>query len=95
MRVGLVRPPRDLTRAEFHAQFTDDQLRSVIRTGKGQMPAFGGLVGDEDLSNVIAFIRTLPPGSKPPAPPQAPSSTLVPVQAPEEGSAKGQGSGVR
>ena len=76
MRLGLAKPPRDLTDAQFHAQVTDEQLRSVIRTGKGQMPAFGGLMGDEDLSNVIAFIRTLPPGAK--APPSAPHAQIVP-----------------
>ena len=68
MRLGLVKPPRDLTNPEFHAQVTDEQLRSVIRTGKNQMPAFGGLMGDEDLRNVIAFIRTLPPGARAPQP---------------------------
>lgn len=79
MRLGLAKPPRDLTDAQFHAQVTDEQLRSVIRTGKGQMPAFGGLMGDEDLSNVIAFIRTLPPGAK--APPSAPHAQIVPAPA--------------
>ena len=82
MRLGLAKPPRDLTDAQFHAQVTDEQLRSVIRTGKGQMPAFGGLMGDEDLSNVIAFIRTLPPGAK--APP-APHALVAPEQAPARG----------
>jgi mono/diheme cytochrome c family protein len=81
MRLGLTKPPRDLTNPEFHAQVTDEQLRRVIRVGKNQMPAFGGLMGDEDLMNVIAFIRTLPPGAKaraasPPASAQvAPSGT--------------------
>jgi mono/diheme cytochrome c family protein len=77
MRIGLTKPPRDLTNPEFHAQVTDEQLRRVIRVGKNQMPAFGGLMGDEDLSNVIAFIRTLPPGAKPPPSTQAPPSALV------------------
>lgn len=72
-RVGLAKPPRDLTRAEFHAQVTDEQLRQVIRTGKGQMPAFGGLMGDEDLSHVITFIRSLPPRQPPAATPMTPS----------------------
>jgi mono/diheme cytochrome c family protein len=81
MRLGLVKPPRDLTNPEFHAQVTDEQLRSVIRTGKNQMPAFGGLMGDEDLRNVIAFIRTLPPGARAaqPAPPQSGTKTSEPA----------------
>jgi mono/diheme cytochrome c family protein len=91
MRLGLVKPPRDLTNPEFHAQVTDDQLRSVIRTGKNQMPAFGGLMGEEDLRNVIAFIRTLPPGARAPQPssslpgaatgPSVPSSAQPPSAA--------------
>jgi mono/diheme cytochrome c family protein len=88
MRLGLTKPPRDLTDPEFHAQVTDEQLRSVIRTGKGQMPAFGGLMGDEDLSNVIAFIRTLPPGAKAPASAQPVQNALVaPEGAAEPGGA--------
>jgi hypothetical protein len=71
-------PPRDLTRPEFQAQKTDEQLRHSIRIGKGQMPAFGGLMADEEISNVIAFVRTLvPPGSVPAqnGPPAAPPAT--------------------
>jgi mono/diheme cytochrome c family protein len=74
-RAGLVTRPRDLTKPEFQAQMTNEQLRHSIRVGKGQMPAFGGLMGDEEISDVIAFVRTLvPPGSLPPglvAPPSA------------------------
>jgi mono/diheme cytochrome c family protein len=66
-RPGLTRPPRDLTRAEFHAQVTDEQLRQVIRLGKNQMPAFGGLMSDADITEVITFIRSLPPQSAPAA----------------------------
>lgn len=94
-RVGLAKPPRDLTRAEFHAQVTDAQLRQVIRTGKGQMPAFGGLMSDEDLSHVITFIRSLPPRQPPavapptssdgtPTPPSALSQVLEPQGAPAQ-----------
>jgi mono/diheme cytochrome c family protein len=81
MRVGLAKPPRDLTNPEFQAQFTDEDLRRVIRVGKGQMPAFGGLMGDEDLANVIAFIRTLAPGVRAPEP-SAPAAASPPAPAP-------------
>ncbi|HTV20324.1 MAG TPA: cytochrome c [Polyangiaceae bacterium] len=81
MRLGLSKPPRDLTNAEFHAQVSDDDLRRVIRVGKGQMPAFGGLMGDDDLNNVIAFIRTLPPGAKAPQPSAHPPPSAVPPSA--------------
>lgn len=64
-RLGLIKPPRDLTQSEFHAQFTDQQLREVIRYGKGQMPAFGGLMADEDIGHVLTFIRSLGPQPAP------------------------------
>jgi mono/diheme cytochrome c family protein len=44
---------------------TDEQLRQVIRLGKNQMPAFGGLMSDADISEVITFIRSLPPQAVP------------------------------
>jgi cytochrome c5 len=90
-RAGLMTRPRDLTKPEFQAQMTNEQLRHSIRVGKGQMPAFGGLMGDEEISDVIAFVRTLvPPGSLPPGlvappsavPPGAPPSTGAAPAAP-------------
>jgi mono/diheme cytochrome c family protein len=85
MRLGLTRPPRDLTDAAFHASVSDDDLRRVIRVGKNQMPAFGGLLGDEDLNNVIAFIRTLPPGARAPQPSAVPpSARAAPAGEPEK-----------
>ncbi|MEY2929879.1 MAG: Cytochrome oxidase, cbb3-type, subunit [Pseudomonadota bacterium] len=46
---------------------SDDQLRQSIRLGKGQMPNFGGLMADEEITELIAFIRSLvPPGTAPP-----------------------------
>jgi cytochrome c553 len=81
-RSGLMTRPRDLTKVEFQSQMSNEQLRHSIRVGKGQMPAFGGLMGDEEISDVIAFVRTLvPPGSLPPglvAPPSAPPPGAAP-----------------
>ncbi|MEO8181612.1 MAG: cytochrome c [Deltaproteobacteria bacterium] len=64
LRMGLVKPPRDLTNPAFQAQMSTEQLRHSIRIGKGQMPAFGGLMADDEIGDVIAFVRTLlPPGT--------------------------------
>ncbi len=90
-RPGLTRPPRDLTRAEFHAQVTDEQLRQVIRLGKNQMPAFGGLMSDADIADVITFIRTLPPqkpGGVGGASPVSASEPAVPASAGQAGAGK-------
>jgi mono/diheme cytochrome c family protein len=67
LRMGLIKPPRDLTNPAFQAQMSNEQLRHSIRIGKGQMPSFGGLMSEEEIADVIAFVRTLvPPGTVPP-----------------------------
>jgi hypothetical protein len=75
--MGLVKPPRDLTNPAFQAQMSNEQLRHSIRIGKGQMPAFGGLMADDEIGDVIAFVRTLvPPGTV--LPPDVPPSDVPP-----------------
>lgn len=70
--LGFNPPPRDLTDHEFHTQRSDEQLRRSIRLGKGQMPAFAAILGDEDISNVILFIRSLDPSAAHPGAAGAP-----------------------
>ena len=85
-RAGLAVRPRDLTKPEFQAQMTNEQLRHSIRVGKAPMPAFGGLMGDEEISDVLAFVRTLvPPGSRPPGRVAPPSAPPPPSAAPAAG----------
>ena len=96
-RAGLAKPPRDLTNVEFQAQMSNEQLRHSIRVGKGQMPAFGGLMPDDEIADVIAFVRTLvPPGSLPPgvlaAPNAAPGVLAAPSAAPLVSPPSAQGS---
>jgi mono/diheme cytochrome c family protein len=101
LRPGLSRPPRDLTKPDFQAQISNEQLRHSIRIGKGQMPAFGGLMGEEEIADVIAFVRTLvPPGtvpasllgpSAPPPSPPAPGALAAPSGAPLASPATAQG----
>jgi mono/diheme cytochrome c family protein len=52
-------PPRNLTDPEFQASHTDEQLMFVVKNGKGNMPAFGVLLTDEQMREVVAFVRTL------------------------------------
>jgi mono/diheme cytochrome c family protein len=96
LRPGLSRPPRDLTKPDFQAQISNEQLRHSIRIGKGQMPAFGGLMGDEEIADVIAFVRTLvPPGTVPPGlllpSPPPPGALAAPSGAPLVSPATAQG----
>lgn len=59
-------PPRNFCDAAFQAQRTDDQLKQVIRKGKGAMPAFGNLFSDTDLQGLVHKIRSFNPDSKKP-----------------------------
>lgn len=38
---------------------TDLTLLDILRNGKGSMPAYRGIISDEDLLNVIGYLRTL------------------------------------
>jgi cytochrome c6 len=37
----------------------DPQLLTIIRQGKGRMPAWGGLLSQIDIDHVLAYVRTL------------------------------------
>jgi mono/diheme cytochrome c family protein len=58
-------PPRNFRDAAFQASRTDAELKDVIKGGKGQMPAFGPLFDDEQLTLLVAYVRGFNPNSKP------------------------------
>lgn len=37
---------------------TDNQLMDIVRDGRGIMPGFGGLLTDEDIRDVTAYLRS-------------------------------------
>ncbi|MET0793015.1 MAG: cytochrome c [Polyangiaceae bacterium] len=53
--------PRNFCDAAFQASRTDEQLKQVIRQGKGAMPAFGNLFTDPDLQGLVRKIRSFNP----------------------------------
>jgi mono/diheme cytochrome c family protein len=59
-------PPRNFRDAAFQASRTDEQLKQVIRMGKGAMPGYGSLFSDVDLQNLVHKIRSFDPGAKKP-----------------------------
>lgn len=61
-----VNPPRNFRDAVFQATRTDEQLKQVIRAGKGAMPGYGDLFSDVDLQGLVAKIRSFDPGAKKP-----------------------------
>jgi mono/diheme cytochrome c family protein len=56
---GFSVPPRDLTDPVLQEQLNDAAIRDVIQHGKGQMPNFGVVLPEEDITDVIAYVRTL------------------------------------
>jgi mono/diheme cytochrome c family protein len=58
--------PRNFSDAAFQASRTDDQLKQVIRMGKGAMPGFGNVFSDVDLQGLVRKIRSFDPGIKKP-----------------------------
>lgn len=56
--------PRNFCDAAFQASRTDEQLKQVIRQGKGAMPAFGNLFSDADLQGLVLKIRSFNPDGK-------------------------------
>lgn len=56
---GFSTPPKDLTDPALQARLSDADLAETIRKGKGQMPAFGAALPQEDVDNVVAYVRSL------------------------------------
>jgi len=54
----LEKKPADYTDRAKMAKFTDDDLKKAVKEGKKPMPAFGKKLTDEQIDNVIAYIRT-------------------------------------
>ena len=54
-------PPRNFCDAAFQASRSDDELRRVIREGKGPMPPFAPLFDDAQLTLLVAYIRGFNP----------------------------------
>jgi mono/diheme cytochrome c family protein len=56
--------PRNFCDAAFQAARTDEQLKEVIRKGKGGMPAFGNVFSDAELQGLVHKIRGFNPAAK-------------------------------
>ena len=50
-------PPRDFTDFNVMSGLTDDQLKAIIKNGKGGMPPWSATLKDEDIANVIFYVR--------------------------------------
>ena len=54
----LEKKPADYTDRAKMAKFTDEDLKKAVKEGKKPMPDFGKKLTDEQIDNVIAYIRT-------------------------------------
>ena len=54
----LEKKPADYTDKAKMAKFTDEDLKKAVKEGKKPMPAFGKKLSDEQIDDVIAYIRT-------------------------------------
>ena len=54
----LEKKPADYTDKAKMAKFTDEDLKKAVKEGKKPMPTFGKKLTDEQIDNVIAYIRT-------------------------------------
>jgi mono/diheme cytochrome c family protein len=51
--------PRNHTDGTYMNAQSNESLLSVIKDGKGQMPAWGATMSDEEMHAVLAYVRTL------------------------------------
>ena len=56
--------PRNFVDGAFQASRTNEELKQVIRKGKGAMPPFGNLFGDAVLAALVHKVRTFNPDPK-------------------------------
>lgn len=50
-------PPRDFTDFNVMSGLSDDQLKGIIKNGKGGMPPWSATLKDEDIANVLFYVR--------------------------------------
>jgi mono/diheme cytochrome c family protein len=68
MGAGLPRPP-DFAAPDWQSRRSDAQLMISIREGKGSaMPAFGGKLGDAQVRDLVAYVRSFSRIKGPPIP---------------------------
>ncbi len=57
---------RDFHDPEFQGRATDESIARVIMAGKGQMPAFGGVLSVPKIQELSGFVRRLGRGASSP-----------------------------
>lgn len=56
---GLNPKPRNHTDGSYMKTRTDEELLTVIRNGKGGMPAWGSVLSEQEIAAVLKHVRSL------------------------------------
>ncbi len=56
----LARTPADLSDRALQARLSDEELKHVIRHGRGAMPPHGANLSEQDVELIVLWVRTLP-----------------------------------
>ncbi|MDE2059533.1 MAG: cytochrome c [candidate division NC10 bacterium] len=54
----LSKKPIDYTDKKAMSKLTDEDMKRTVKQGKAPMPAWGTLLTDQEIDNVVAYIRT-------------------------------------
>lgn len=49
----------DLTSPEMHQRMSDEDIAKLVQTGRNKMPAFGSMFKEDQIKDLIAYVRTL------------------------------------
>jgi mono/diheme cytochrome c family protein len=58
---GTTSAPRNFVDPAFQASRKDDELMAAIKNGKGAMPAFGAIYGDDQIAALVQVVRGFNP----------------------------------
>lgn len=60
-RKGIEDVAPDISMTSFTLEESDEWIADRIREGKDEMPRFGGVLNDDQINLIIAFLRGVPP----------------------------------
>jgi mono/diheme cytochrome c family protein len=61
---ALTPRPLDLTRSEHLRTMSDEELLQVLSVGKGSMPGFDKILTQQELTEVVAWLRAMDTGDR-------------------------------
>jgi mono/diheme cytochrome c family protein len=56
---GKLKHARNLTDSEWQGKVSDERIFNSIMNGKGNMPAFGKKLSEQEIDSLVAYVRGL------------------------------------